>query len=135
MQEIVESDRIVGWYQQIIICDIFRDLERRDSLRPILPHEFLSTVEHIEQMHFIWYFDAKNYRVEFVIRVDISLLDDIRTAIEDTFEEVAEFATSRLLDRCTDGPATAKYAQIGEDVLDLFGHFGLGLVVWFHVTV
>lgn len=81
VQKIIVTDTIICWNDQVVVTDILRNDKGRDRLGPVLPHQFLHGVEHIENVNFFREFCAVNYRVKLIIWVYFTLSYDIWTSV------------------------------------------------------
>lgn len=61
MEEVIETDGVVGGNEKVVVADLLWDLEGRSGLRPVLPDELLGVVEHVEDVHFLGHLQAENY--------------------------------------------------------------------------
>lgn len=77
MKEIVVSNTIVGWDDELVVGNIFWNHKCRLSLRPILPYHFFRIVEHIKQMAFLWKFSSIDKGTQLIIRINLALSNDV----------------------------------------------------------
>jgi len=134
MQEVVESNGVVCRNDQVTVTYFLRDHEGRSCLRPILPHEFLGVVKHVEDVYFFRHFYAKDDRSNFVIRVQFQGRNEIRVAIVKMHVEFAEFLSRSLLNSSSNRPNTAKHTQVCQYFFNFFGNFCFLLIIGFNVS-
>lgn len=94
-----------------------------------MPDKLLGVVEHIEHVDLLGYFDSKYDGGNFIIRVDLLSLDDVRRPIVEVHIELTELLPGAFLHGGTYRPYAAEHALVDENVFDLFGHLGVLLGV------
>lgn len=60
VQEVIETDAIICWDDEVVVADFFRSHKRWLGLGPVLPDHLLLVVEHVIEMAFIREFGTEN---------------------------------------------------------------------------
>jgi hypothetical protein len=90
IEEVIMSNRVICWDDELIVGDIFWNHKRRNSLGPILPNEFFHIVEHVKNVNFLWKFCAVNNWVKLVIWIDLFFSHNVRASIDQMYKESVE---------------------------------------------
>lgn len=129
VEEVVEADGVVGGDKEVVVADLLWDLEGRSGLRPVLPDELLGVVEHVENVHFLGHFQAEDYWGELVVGIQAQRREQVRCACVKMHVKFTKLLAAGFLHGDTQGPNTAEGSEIGEDIFNLFWHFGIFFIV------
>jgi hypothetical protein len=97
-------------------------LERRGSLRPILPYELLGVIEHVENVNFFRDFNSENNGSDLIIWVQFEVCEQISCSIVKMHVKFTKLLSAALLKGYSQRPNTAKNCKISQYLLNLFGN-------------
>lgn len=133
VEEVVEPDRVVRRDQQVVETDLFRNHEGWGCLRPVLPHELLCVVVHVEDVDLVRHFDSHHDRSHLIVGVDSMAFQQVRSPVVEVRVELAELLARGLFDGCAHGPYATENALVGQNFVYFLGHFSLLFVVRIHI--
>ncbi len=131
VQEVIVTNGVICRNDQLIVCDVLWNHESGDCLRPVLPHHFLHVVKHVENIYFLWQLCRITHRMKFIVWVELVLIHDIWTAVDQVDKERIECLSGSLFKGNSYRPDGTEHNEVWNYVFNFLRDFSLFANIYF----